>query len=208
VLNQVAPWFALAPIIVGILRRVKLTPALRILLLYFLLAFITELSAIWMMKHKMNNLPLVHLFTLLEFLILTFFLKAQFKTNKQIKAIGLIQIIFSFYAIASSIFIQPITVFNTYSRSIEIFLLIVITLMLFMNSLKRIVVTDPESNGLIWINGALLAYFSSTLLIILLNNYLGTNHIEIYKKVWAIQAILTILMHLTISFGIWKSTTK
>ncbi len=202
-------WSPLIPILLGLSRFKILSHSLKIILYYLIFSIIINRSTYILYKEAINNMPLLHLFTIVEFVFISTYLKNQLKSNIDRRVFILIQVLFLIFCILNSLYIQPINTFNTYARSVESFIIILaiigVSLRKIGDSTKKTETDNPSIN---WINSGLLVYFTASLLLFSLNNYLGTHHLNLYKLAWDMHAFICIVMYLTFAVGLWRYNLK
>jgi len=156
-----------------------------------------------------NNMPSLHLLTVLEFLCIAFFYASVFK-NKSLKRITVVVGIgFTLFSSFNSFFLQDIYTYNSYARGLEAFLVICLSLLYFYEMLQRQEEERLEQNPTFWFNTAFLLYFASTQFLFLFNNLiLSTYSTDIAKLFWDVHAFVCILYYLLLAVGIWKVRSK
>ena len=156
-----------------------------------------------------NNMPSLHLLTVLEFLCIAFFYSSVFQ-NKQLRKVTVyVGIGFTFFSIYNSFFLQDIYTYNSYARGLEAFLVICLTLLYFYEMLQRQEEERLEHNPTFWFNTAFLIYFASTQFLFLFNNLiLSTYSKEISNLFWKVHAFVCTLYYLLLAVGIWKVRSK
>ncbi|MBC8756547.1 hypothetical protein H2O64_17880 [Kordia sp. YSTF-M3] len=156
------------------------------------------------MKLGYNNLPLLHIYTLGEFLLLSYFFKSLlekpvfFKTSFWYFIIG-----GSFLIIINSLFFQSIFGFNTFAKTFVQVTIIGYAILYFYNLVENQLFSLALSKSLRLINSAILVYYSGSLFIFMCSNVYLEN-MQIYVPFWAFNAVLNFLFQLLILLGLWK----
>lgn len=202
ILINYSSFVLLLPLSFILLDFKRFPPVLEALSYYVIAASITELVATVLWYFSINNLPLLHLYTAIELLLLTSFytyLLAPY-LNKWSKIIMI-----SFIALATfnAMWLQSIFSFNTYARSLEALLIISYSLIFFFKEIK-----DPSGQSLFrkptfWVNGGFLLYFSGNLILFLGSNSILSFGTTFNEVVWALHAVFYIFLYLFISTGLW-----
>lgn len=180
----------------------KNLPVLR----YFcgLLSFSLIIQAIAkvMWLQKMNNLSLLHLYTVGEFLLMSFFYFQIFDKNSiWKKQLGWFIGSVTALIIANSIFLQPITVFNTYSKTLTQVIYIVYAVVYFWQATNN--QPHPFHSVLKTINSAILLYYTGSLFIFMFGNVFFQLD-EFHRIFWVANALLYLIFQLLVFTAIWQ----
>lgn len=163
----------LLPVIVGLQNYKKLNIQFKILFFFFAstIGFEIQASILKMVYH--NNMPGLHLFTLLEFLVFSSVYYLNFPKNTLLKLLIVINgIVFIVIAFTDALLINTIWNPNTLSRSYSSISIITYTLIyfyyLFSNDLEYYSWQYP----MFWISISALIYFGINMFYFMLNRYL------------------------------------
>src|ERR1044072_7524087 len=130
-LGVIVPASTLIPITIGIIKYRRLVRRQRALLLYLCIA--VTVNAIATIYSHHNNLPLLHVYTMLEFILLVRYYVLVFSGRKTVPYLVAAAIIFPVFCVVNFLFIQSIYTYNSYTRPVEaIFLVLHATLVLIM----------------------------------------------------------------------------
>ena len=187
------------------LKNFKNFPAdLKAISWYLINATVFSTIALSLWLTQKNNLPLLHLYTITEFVCISYFYYFVFTAKNQRKTIGIITALFCSFSVLNVFFIQDLHTFNTIPRSIESIVLIVYALLCFQQQLKQLNFTRLEYSWLFWVNTGFLIYFSSALLLFTLSNYiLPLNH-QLNMYIWILHALFSVLQYFLIFIGLWQ----
>lgn len=120
----------------GLIRYKKLDRASRLIVWYIVLTFIMEALAMLAAIIYRNNLPIYHVYSPLQFLVLSIYFNIS-EDQKRIKPAGWIIGIGGFIlSICNSIYLQPLTELNTNFIVLESFLVIAMSLFAFYRLLS------------------------------------------------------------------------
>jgi hypothetical protein len=198
----------LLPLIIAVLHFKNYTREYKVITLHLLIVVVLSGIAVllWLMKH--NNLPLLHLYTIAEFLMVSWFYSIILKDFVPARLILAVCIAFVVFAVLNSIFIQSWFTFNTFPRSVESLWIIGLSLITYYKMLSELKIRKMERSPVFWINTGFFVYFSGALFLFSLSNYiLSLNHrLNIY--IWTIHAILSILLYLFIFLGLCNYRNK
>jgi hypothetical protein len=156
----------------------------------------------------MNNFPILHVYTILEYLLLLWFYSVIL--NKFIyKAVFVaLSIAFPVFSILDSIFIESIFTFNTYGRSLEALIFIFLSISWFV----KIVAEDEETRlmgkAINIINSGFLIYFAGSIAMFSYSSYVEQMSISFRKTLWTIHTVLTVQLYILIAIGLWRARTK
>ena len=187
----------------------------------FLLAFIEIAARIISYYFKGNNLPLLHLLTLGEFIFLSLFYqkiiaKPNLKSNIFLIFISFISILI----IGNSIFLQEIYIYNSYAKSLVQGVIIIYAILYFyhltvhididsyntqtIDTIDTIDIHSQNQKSLRLINSSILLYYSGSLFIFMFGNHYKQNQ-DIYLMFWMFNAGLALLHYILLFTSIWKT---
>lgn len=203
-----ATWIIIIPVVTGTLRYGNLSKECRIIFFFTIIACITEITSYITRSRGINNMPLLHIYTVIEFVIISWFYHLLFKRIFSFSPLPLIAVLFVIGSIINSLWIQEILSFNSYIRGIEavliiLYALIILYVFFFQPDAKK-TVDDP----VFWINAGILIYFSGATTLFILSNYILPLGYQFNKNIWGVHALLSIIMYLSITTGLWKSKTR
>lgn len=170
-------------------------------------SFLIQLLAhiIWFQHEtnkQANNLYLLHFYTLIEFILISMIYREVFKQNQFLSKyfvlfIGLI----SGFIIANSIFLQPITVFNSNAKTLTQSIFIAYAVTLFIQDMYN--TGNSYSPILKTINSAILLYYAGSLFIFMFGNVFFQLD-EFHRIFWVANAILYLIFQLLVFTAIWQ----
>jgi hypothetical protein len=204
----IVPVSVLIPISFAVSKYKRADRALLLIFYYLLLDGLVNLLAAFLADRKINNLPLLHIFTILEFLLLSYFYIKILKEALIRKVIGALMVIFPLVCILNFTFFQSIFRFNTYTRPLEVLIVMAYSLAYF----AQINEADNEkrwiSNPLNWINTGVLLYFSGALFVYSFSNLtvayiISPKYYSLNLFIWNIHATLLLAMYLLFSWGFY-----
>ncbi len=195
----------LISVIILILNYELFSKLFKLLLYYLIWNLIIEVFANVLHIVKSNNLPLLHLYTLGEFIFLSYYFLNVFGIWTQKRALSKIYIgSISVLIILNSIFIESIYGFNSYSKTgvhLIIIFYAVAYLILFIKNKLPAIARDKYTQI---INMAILIYYSGSLFIFMFSNYYKKHDVKIPIELWSINAVLNMIFQLVILYVIWK----
>ncbi len=206
-MGLIVPASVLIPIGVALIKYGWVDRVLLLIFYYLLLDGIVNLSGVVLFRYHINNLPLLHIYTVLEFLLLSFFYTKLLKGTLARNIIRFLMVLFPLLCIINFTFFQSILRFNTYTRPLEILLIMAYSLAYFAQANEANEVKAWSSNSLIWINIGIVLYFSGALFIYSFSNFTTAYTSPKYKSlnlfIWDIHAALLLCMYLLFSWGFY-----
>lgn len=202
------PYFLVIPLVIALFRIRYLIGPLRWTGSFVGLAVLGEIVGyitVSVMRVK-NNVPIVHLYTLLEFNVIALFYLVYFRGFYGRLLVPGMMLIFTVLVVLNSVFLQPLFSYNTYARSLEGVLVIALSLLGYYKLLAELPTKRLDQSPIFWINTGLLLYFAGNLFFFILGNALLKEPNQSFSLMaWGLSTLLMVLMHLFISVGLWFS---
>jgi hypothetical protein len=203
-MNVIAPSFILLPVIIAFVRRRFLSRAGKVLLFYLGLDAVVSLISSVLANYSIPNLPLYHIATLFETVILLYFFRVIFDNKHFREYINLLLVIVPALQILNTLLIQQINEFNSYALSLQSLLIIVLCFFYWWHY-----ETDTSESWasvpLHWIISGIMLYFSSSFIVFTFSNLAS---VTLSKKalilLWNLHASLSIIMYVQMAIGIRK----
>lgn len=170
--------------------------------LTFLCCFIELFSLTAIKLFNGNNLPLLHVFTVLEFgLIVSMFKRSL---NVYLSKIGIYLLIglFTIFSLLNSVFYESIFTFNAFARAVEALIIILLSLLYFYSTLRNMTEKDLVSSPMFWISSGVLLYFSASLFIFIYSNILFGETKNSFT-IWGLHAIMSIILYIFYTIALW-----
>ena len=182
--------------------------SLQIFSLFLILSCCIQLSSTVLFLYRINNMPLLHLYTPLSVWFLIHFYREILKDflSKNILKIAA----FAFIAISSinSIFFQDIFDFNSISLTIQAIIMTVLSLATYSLYIQKVfyVKNIHFIKTLIWINSGIFIYFTSNLLLYYYSYYLVKADITRvdFMNTWMLHSLFSNVMYVCFLIGLWK----
>jgi hypothetical protein len=174
-------------------------------LLYFLLwnLFIEVLARVFTYA-EINNLPLLHVYTIGEFILFSWFYKSLLIKPIVFQNKFWHFIISGAFLIAlNSLLFHSIYEFNPLGKTFVQIIIISYAVLYFYNLTETQSNSNRVSKSLSLINSAVLIYYSGSLFIFMCSQALG-DYPEWITTFWGFNAVLNLIFQLLIFFGIWK----
>ncbi|MGM0621568.1 MAG: hypothetical protein ACQETJ_11030 [Bacteroidota bacterium] len=179
-----------------------LNKSLKILFIFTGLAFVTEISGSALIAAGIKNtIPGLHFYIILEFFLWALFYKSVLHPFFHKKIIIAIIILFESYAIINLLFIQDLFTMPNLVRSVEGLLLVLFSILLFSKFMVESKHPEIQKEPIIWINTAVLIYFSGNFFFNILFNLILENSREFSKVTTYFFTGLNGLFYFLIAFG-------
>lgn len=193
----------LISVVLCYMHRKKLNTPFKRLFYFLIWNGIIEILA-YIMFLGYNNLPLLHLYTLGEFILFSYFFKSLinkptiFQKGYKYFTYGV-----GFLILINSIFFQSIYEFNTNAKTFVQLIIITYAVIYFYNLVENRMYDAELSKSLRLINSAIIIYYSGSLFIFMCSKMSFENN-ETYRVFWAFNAVLNLVFQLLILLGLWK----
>lgn len=151
-----------------------------------------------------NNLPILHVYTMVEFTTIMWFYQVVFKDAvSKIWSLS-VTVAFLAFCVINVLYIQSWLMFNTYPRTLESIIVICCSLYYYYKITRQSHYIQIEKSPVFWINTGFFIYFSGSFLLFTLSNYVLHLHREFQMLVWQFHAFLTITLYILIFIGLWQ----
>lgn len=207
IIFRYAPWIILLPCGIAVYRYKRYPPELKTITVYLLVALVTQILSFLLWYQKKNNLPILHVYTVLEFLILLTFYYRLLKGFLHRVIFIVLAIVFPLFSILNSIFIEHIFTFNSYSRSIEALIFIFLSVSWFVKAVSINPAYTGQYRAFHYIVAGFLIYFSGSLLLFSFGGSIDKLSLPFRLNVWTLNTTLAVLLYSLIAAGLWKQKT-
>jgi hypothetical protein len=151
-----------------------------------------------------SNLPLLHLYTLGEFLLLSVFYKSlMVKLEGAPQRINYFILAGAILIVLNSVFLQSIYSFNTIAKTAVQLTIISYAVLYFYNLTSNPSLSEQAGKSVRLINSAILVYYSGSLFIFMCSQ-VSFLESDLYMFFWAFNAALYLTFQLLVLWGIWK----
>jgi hypothetical protein len=206
---QSATWFVLVPFLVVLIWWFRSPTKLKeqkIIALYILLALITEIFAKVIGAIHLNNLPVLHVYTLLQFLIVAWLYKPVMSGEIMSKIWGVFTVAFLSGSIINSLFIQSVWEFNGYARAAESLIIVLFILWYFRKLLFSEDAVKPlQDIPMFWISTGMFFYFSACFFVFLLSGDVYIINSKVFAISWAFHDLILIIHYIFIIAALWPT---
>ncbi len=190
--------FLIASVILGLIQYKKSTKTIKYMIVYLLGILLIELSAKTISSFGYPNIPLLHLYTLFEFILISLFYYHTFEFRQlRKKHFYIFIIIVSGLIVANSVFIQSIYEFNTNAKIVVSMIICFYSIIFFQQKLL-----SAPNKQLSLINSGILLYFSGSLLVFAFGGIVESFSENSIYLIWGINAVLSSLYYIIISYAL------
>jgi hypothetical protein len=201
----IVPASIVIPLAMALARYRSAGKPLRIVFIYLIIAGLTNVVAAALAFRRINNLPLLHIYTIVELILLSMFFYSVFNNPVVKKWVQVIAILFSLFCLINLSFFQSIFTFNTYPRSVESIILITFSALYFYKQTDRNNLAPWSGQPETWIVIGIILYFSSALIQFSFSNIVSKKvSFDTKKIIWNIHASLVLVMYLLFAAGFAK----
>lgn len=196
------------PLIIGLLRFKRLQIIQRYILALVIFSILVELAAVFIGRFlHLRNLPLLHIFSAVQFTLLwLIFAKRLIPPFSKKSFLGILAA-FWVFAIVCAIWIDGLYNFNAHARSFGAILIIFFCLCYFYQRLRKLDLENLEADPLFWIATGSLIYFSGSLILFIISNYILINE-AMSISTWGVHGIFNIFNNLFFMIALWVQPTK
>ncbi len=188
---------------IGLWHWRRLPRAIQTLVLYLVFNFVIEIAARFAAALFHQNLPLLHLYTLGEFLLFSLFYRQILDEQSPFRKFSR-GIIFtgSVLILLNTLFVQNILEFNSYAKTL---VQVMIILYAFDFAFR---LPEREEPGEAWmkalhrINTGVLIYYCGSLFIFMTSQFESQAR-EAFKILWTVNKYLNFVFQLLILFALW-----
>lgn len=197
------PSALIAPLSYALWNYRRLPASLKWFTGYLLLNAAGNILAAWLASRRINNLPVLHVYTVFEFVLLSLCYRKLLAPRMK----GWIYIVMSLFVVfcmVNSMFLQSIYKYNSYARSVSAILVSVYAIQYFKHTLDSSIQSATLHKVFSWINAGLLIYFAGSFFLFLLaNQILGDFFMN--TIVWNVHATLVLLMYSLFTVGLYHA---
>ncbi|MFZ4796767.1 MAG: hypothetical protein ACOYMA_04690 [Bacteroidia bacterium] len=166
ILIRISQFSSIIPVIIGLFFYKKLNKSFKRLVWFLLFFVLMEYTSDWLAKEIGNNMPLSHIFTVIEFGMLISVFIAYFKI--QLKYYFMLFFIFFFIAIIDAFLLKNIDTFSSLAKPIEIVIFTIAALYFYYQKLNNNQHVDLFKQPMFWFSTSILIYFSINFFMFLL----------------------------------------
>lgn len=207
-LLAVSSYSAILPLGLGVFKWKHLSFELKILSAYLLLSLLTDVVTLQLAINSINNLSLLYVFTVLEFLLFSTIYYKIYRSLRLKRVIIIVAIVF-LGVVVFNLYEQGIASYATAPRTIESIIFTTYSIIYFYQIVRGSFAYKVEKDSMFWFNGGILVYFAGSLLFFSLSSYILEHaSIDMQRNLFTTPAILNIVQKLLFTIVIWISPRK
>lgn len=179
----------------------SLTKSFKIIFIFTAFAFLTEISVSIAIAAGLKTTPALHFYIIIEFLLWALFYRILLHPLIHKKILDVIIFLFELYVIINLLFIQNLSTMPNFVRAVEGLLLVLFSVLLFYKFIIESKYLEIQKEPLVWINAAVLIYFSGSFFFNILFNLILENSLEFSRITSYYFTGLNAFFYLLIVFG-------
>lgn len=194
--------------IVCLVKYQSIQKKYKILLFYLLLCLVTDIAGTLFFHQKINNLPILHVYTFLEFIIWSFFFRSLLAEKPFFKNYFwpfLISI--SLLIIANSVFVESLDSYNSNAKTLVQSILLTYSIYYLSTNFGKIDFSIGTNQSILIINFSVILYYSGTLFIFMFTEFLLSKEVsrDDIRVFWLFNAFLWLVFQILIFISIAKT---
>jgi hypothetical protein len=205
---EYAPWLILLPWLLALGKQSKYPPTLKTIFHYLTLAIVTQAVSFTLWKLKRNNLLILHIYTVAEYLVLLRFYYFLLKGYLHRNLFVVLAFAFPVFSISDTLLIEDPLEANTYSRTVEALIFIFLSVAWFVKSVSDIGTDYEKNRPLNYITGGLLIYFAGSVMLFSFVDNVNQLIRPFRMNVWSLHTLLLVILYILITIGFWKHSKK
>lgn len=204
-LMKASAYSILLPILILLIRVKGLGRHKKLIGALVLVRALTELLSNYIGKIlERPNLPLLHIYTFIEFGLLAYIIGSTLHPIIRSKQLHWMVGAFTIVAILNGWIGEGFFHFNAYIRALEGLILISLALLYFYKLLKDLKIQRIEREPVFWVSLGVLLYFSGSLFLFLISNVLNQEATKtLSMTIWGIHSFLNIMLNIILAIALW-----
>ena len=182
-----------------LLKFNHLSSFLKVVGIYIIAGASLDLVSSAVFSVKANNLRFLHLFTLFEFVIISYLFHLLFLALKSKSYVIQIAIPVTLFTLFNSLFLQSINSINTYSSVLCSFIILAFCIYFF-----RLILDFPESNfqftTLKWFIVCLFFHHCTSIIVMFFGGLILDISTEMVTYIWSFRSVIILATKLTIAY--------
>ncbi len=198
----IVPGAIMLPVVAAVIKMRYWSASEKVIFAYMITSALFNILAASLAARNINNLPLLHVYTVLEFMLVTGFFITATDNKKEKTIIRCLWIIFPILALLNILYLNSVFLYNQMPRSVGAIIILILCIYFLMKSLSFSAAPVPFFNFAIVV--ALLLYFSGSLALFALSNFIIGNK-RINLLIWNTHATFVLIMYLIIAIAYFKT---
>ena len=198
-------YFSLLLALISLMFCWKFDKVIKYFAVYLIVGGCIEYLAFDFSERFGTNLFLLHIYTILEFILLSAFFKVVFDQLGSKFSTLKITIVIVLLCILNSIFIQPIEGFNSYASTLVGLIIIAYSIYTFYLLLEK---NEINFRNIKWLVGGILIYQMTSFIVLASANFLQETTEGSDAILWLIRAIVIFITKIVFGYVILKEILK
>lgn len=207
-ISYIAVYTVLLPLIAAFYNFKYLPAPSKALLGFLLLSGCTDVLIGFLLNAQIDTTWLLHVYTLAEYLFLSVFFYRIYPSPAKRKFVIIIGLAFVLLSAINTLFFQPLTKFNTYTRSLEGLLMVVFCFIYFDQESRVRQTIRWEKKPYNWYVTGLFVYFAGAFFFFLFSNLIVRLSIPTQFLLWFLHGVLQVIMYISIAAGYLNERAK
>jgi hypothetical protein len=196
------------PLLIAAINFKNYAKELKLIFYYLVLATVTQMLSFAFWKQSINNFPILHVYTIVEYLLLLWFYSVALKKFIPKYVFITLSIAFPVFSVLDSVYVESIYAFNTYGRSLEALIFIFLSISWFVKIVGEDEETRHFGKAINYINSGFLVYFAGSIAMFAYSSYVAQMSETHRVNVWTIHTVLAVQLYILIAIGLWKAKTR
>ncbi len=199
----------LVPLTIAIFKYSKIRIEYNYIFYFLCFAIFTETATRIIHKLWLENIyPLAHIYVALELIFFAFFYHKQLNNFIQKKYIFIAALAFILFSVINVFFLNGIESYPTITRSIESLILVSFSILFYSQVMIESKIEKLSKAPMIWINTAVLFYFSANLFFHAFFSLIFKISVEVSIYIGYFFKVLNLLFYLLVAVGFLKVSQK
>lgn len=210
-LSLAARYCALANLLLLTLKFRRLPLLFRLLAIVLANELLTEYVALWLFERKINNMPLLHLYTLASFWLFSLFYRELFRSKRAFRRyFWHYMAALTLVLVANSLWLEPIHGFNSHAKTLVQVLFIAYVVYYLFDAFGKTDFLQPADLAISLVNIAVLIYNAGSLFIFMFAKILNNGLLspKAQSGLWMMNSLLYLIFQLLLLLAVWIQVFK
>jgi hypothetical protein len=207
-LRVIVPLAITLPLFFAFFNIRRLSAAEKVMFMYLLVSAIVNAAGAIISANHRNNLPLLHIFTVVEFALIIIFYKKILEDGKYTKQYTALMAVFIILCVINALFFQSIYIYNSYTRSIEAIIIMLFSVNYFAKLFVQYSDVQITAIPSFWFNTGIFLYFSWSFMFFIFSNVVAKQSSSNGNVLLYIHASFVLVMYVLFAVGFYKVTHK
>ncbi len=199
-IDLISAYSIIVPVLAGALLFRRLHYEYKILCVYIIIGFCTEIAVYVLAHNHHNNHFLFHFYTYIEFSLFSYFYYRIFRSIRAKNWVLTSLFLFYVFSVINNIIGEGFSEFNSYQRTLENFIFISYVITYYSETIKSEKTFIEYQPSFIFSTGLLL-FVIGTLLLYWFSNAMIKQYANTY---WTLHGLFTIFFNGIITISLWK----